>query len=126
MPASWRFLGMIRRVLTIGVLCLSLTVPALAQKGQKGSNVRKFQKTLGLTADQTSTLQALLAERDRQLETLRTAGKSKGRKQNIQEQFQSSVRAILTPEQVEIFDRGAVGKKEGKKDGKKDGKKKQL
>jgi len=102
---------MIRRILTVVVLCVSLAVPALAAKG---SGVRKFQKTLGLTSDQTTQLQSLLTERDRQLAALNAAGKGKGQKKEaraIKEQFRSSFRAILTPEQAERFAQRTEGKK---------------
>jgi Spy/CpxP family protein refolding chaperone len=76
--------------------------------------VRKFQKSLNLTDNQTEQLRSLLAERQQELQRFRSEGKGKRRKADLKtarEKFKSDVRGILTPEQAQIFDQRFSGKK---------------
>jgi Spy/CpxP family protein refolding chaperone len=109
---------MFGRIFSIAIASACLAIPATAQtakpqgkqekrelKHEKGADVRKFQKALNLTDEQTNQVRTLLAERDRQL------GTSKGKdRKSAQSEFQSKLRAILTPDQAKIFD-DRMGKK---------------
>ena len=100
---------MLGKLLLIAIISAGLAMPAVGQnpekqqrkelKQKKGNKDQalKFQKRLNLTDEQTSQVRALLAERER--------GGVKGR------QFQSRLRAILTPEQLEKLGEGRKGKK---------------
>jgi len=84
---------------------------------QKGPDAggRKLQRQLNLTEGQTEQLRSLLATRQQEIERLRTGNDKKGRKADAQaarDQFQSGLRAILTPEQAAIFDQKGRREKE--------------
>jgi Spy/CpxP family protein refolding chaperone len=102
---------MLGRLLLIAIISAGLAMPAVGQnperqqrkelKQQKKGNkdqALKFQKRLGLTDEQTSQVRALLAERERK--------DAKGARRD----FQTRLRAILTPEQLEKLGEGR-GKK---------------
>jgi len=128
---------MIRRIATIAIISAFLVVPAQAQrpnaarqtqKQGKGKasrqdpqkaeqadarQLQKLQRALKLTDAQSEQVSGLLATRRQDLAQLKTTGKDQ-RKQNAQaaqERFQTGLRAVLSPEQAQLFDNKRNGRK---------------
>ena len=107
---------MLGRLLLIAIISAGLAMPAVGQNPEKQQRKElkqkngnkdqalKFQKRLNLTDEQTSQVRALLAERER--------GGVKGKQGKASRQdFQTRLRAILTPEQIKKMDEQKTGKK---------------
>jgi len=127
---------MLKQLVTLVLLSAFLATPALAQrpkaqrqpqqqsrparKAQRNlkrtdaQQARKFQRALNLNESQMTRLNSLLAERNQAMEQLRT-NRTKQRKQDaqaVQDRFQTGLRAVLTPEQEQLFDSRLNGRKQ--------------
>jgi hypothetical protein len=113
---------MFGRLFTVAIFSVALAIPVVAQnpkreqkqakvekkaaKNKDGAEALKLQKKLNLSEEQTSQVRALLAERDRR------SGGLKGKDAKAaRQQFMTSLRGILTPEQLEKLDERRAGKK---------------
>src|SRR5688572_12397821 len=88
-------------------------LPAPKNRNPEGT-IERVRKALRLTDSQVFQLRPLISERNRQFDEVdqsrENASYRKTETQRIQDRFQSELRAILTLEQADRFDRAVLAK----------------